>query len=267
MSAVSAIADDDLVARIDALPAQRANAALVLQVCDDPRAGAAELGAAVLSDALLTAKLLRLANSAYFGLSREVTEPTAAIGVLGFGTVRSLALAQLAGAIGPNGSVPRTFWEHGARAGAACGMLAPHLGVPGAEAFSFGLLHDIGRAVLADLGVDVWAWDDDADEVEAEMAAGARHAAVGQRLCEIMKLPEAFGLVIGRHHDPVDVEDDPRRRVLAAALAIVAADPNDDASVGEAVEVARLLGLPAELTRTSMLALDSHASHLVAALT
>lgn len=263
--AAPTVENDALLQRIETLPAKRSNAALVLRVCDDPSSGATELGAAVLSDTFLTAKLLKLANSAYFGLSREIRDPAGAVSVLGFGTVRALALAQVAGAMGDDATVPESFWAHSARAGAACSLLAPHFGVSGGEAFAIGLLHDIGRAVLADLGVSVDFSGDEAAEDPADEAKrfGLDHATVGRHLCGVMSLPDSFAVAIGGHHEPVTADEPAQRRLLAVALSLV--DRADDADLSDDPVLVEL-GISAEVAQSTVLALDSQAAHLVSVL-
>ncbi len=258
---------DRMLRAVEAMPARRANAALVLRVCDDPRAGAHELGAAVLGDALLTTKLLALANSAYFGLSREIRDPTAAIGVLGFETVRGLALAQLAGALGSD-LVPEAFWAHSARVGTACALLAPSADINGGEAFSVGLLHDLGRVLLADLGgeVDLGTDREPAEDLEAERASsGTDHCELGRHLCDVIQLPETFGLAIGHHHDDLDRSAPVHARLVVAGTHVASLDST--ATDGDAVSAQLAhLGFGGVDAPTLAAALDAQSAHLVSVL-
>ena len=90
---------------------------------------------------------MRLANSAYYGLSGRVRTVTFAVTVLGFTTVRSLALTAAAG-VGGGDPVPPGFWRRSACTAVAAGELARPLGLHAPDAFCLGLLSGIGQALL-----------------------------------------------------------------------------------------------------------------------
>ncbi|WP_432570541.1 HDOD domain-containing protein [Kineococcus sp. SYSU DK005] len=134
-------------AALDDLPAHRPVAARVIAQADDHRSDARSLGHTLSHDPALTAKVLRLANSAYFGLSGRVSAPAFAVTVVGFSTVRSLAVAAVAGLE----DVPEAlegFWERSVLTAVAAGEVAARLGVQAPEAFSLGLLARLGQALL-----------------------------------------------------------------------------------------------------------------------
>ncbi|MGI4894625.1 MAG: HDOD domain-containing protein [Janthinobacterium lividum] len=134
-------------AALDDLPAHRPVAAKVISEADDHRSDARSLGQTLGYDPALTAKVLRLANSAYFGLSGRVSAPAFAVTVVGFSTVRSLAVAAMAGLE----DVPEAlegFWERSVLTAVAAAEIAPRLGVKGPDAFSVGLLARLGQALL-----------------------------------------------------------------------------------------------------------------------
>lgn len=252
------LTSDSLLAQVEQLPASNANAALVVRVADDPNATVASLGAAVLADQTLTTKVLQLANSAYFGLSREVGDASSAVGVLGFSTVRALALAQLAG--GGDADIPKSFWARAGKVGVASGLLAATFGANRGESFAIGLLHDLGRPVLARLGVPVeLAHPNCSHDVEAERAAcGTDHSEVAARLFDVMELPEVFATAVASHHQPVAADAPAAVRLLAAARAVVdwdgVADLPDD------------LEIDADRAREVVQLLDADSAQLVAVL-
>ncbi|WP_337063336.1 HDOD domain-containing protein [Kineococcus sp. G2] len=134
-------------AALDDLPAHRPVAARVIAQADDHRSDARSLGQTLGCDPALTAKVLRLANSAYFGLSGRVSAPAFAVTVVGFSTVRSLAVAAVAGLE----DVPESlegFWESSVLTAVAAGEVAGRLGVKAPDAFSLGLLARLGQALL-----------------------------------------------------------------------------------------------------------------------
>ena len=126
------------------------DAALRLMVMfDDPSVSTAALGLVVESDVALTVQVLRTANSPYYGLSRRVGSVRQAITVLGFAMVRSLAAAKIF-KLGARDSanLPPTFWRHSFTTAAAASVLARTSGSAANDAFSAGLLLDIGTALL-----------------------------------------------------------------------------------------------------------------------
>ncbi|WP_432495725.1 HDOD domain-containing protein [Kineococcus gypseus] len=134
-------------AALDDLPAHRPVAARVIAQADDHRSDARSLGQTLSYDPALTAKVLRLANSAYFGLSGRVSAPAFAVTVVGFSTVRSLAVAAMAGLE----EVPESlggFWERSVLTAVTAGEVAGRVGVRAPDAFSLGLLARLGQALL-----------------------------------------------------------------------------------------------------------------------
>lgn len=260
-----------LADRIDALPAQRAGAALVVQVSNDESASASDLGAAVLGDAVLSIRLLRLANSAYYGLPREVRDPAQAVRILGFPTVRAIATAELAHATA-NGPSAEVFWRHGARVGAACSMLAARVGLRPGEAFAIGLLHDIGQALLADpagMGTSLMhdaCGPEHTEELRLEQDRfGANHAEAGAHFCDVISLPEHYADAIRNHHTAPHDGSGPAHRLVVAALDTLVL--GDDVPVPPQ-QLARLadFGVTLEEAHRVSLASTADAAHLAATL-
>lgn len=132
---------------LDDMPAHRPVAAKVIAEVDDHRSDARSLGQTLSYDPALVAKVLRLANSAYFGLSGRVSAPAFAVTVVGFSTVRSLAVAAMAGL----DDVPDAlegFWDRSVLTAVAAAEFAPRLGTKAPDAFSVGLLARLGQALL-----------------------------------------------------------------------------------------------------------------------
>ena len=123
------------------------------ELVDEPRSSAEDIGRAVQQDAALTARLLRLANSAMFGLSRQVDTVGRAVAVLGTRQVRDLTLglsATRAFSGIPNDLVSMgSFWHHSVLCAVAARLTAAQCtrGRP-ESSFVAGLLHDIGQLVL-----------------------------------------------------------------------------------------------------------------------
>jgi HD-like signal output (HDOD) protein len=138
---------DDVLASLDKMPAQRPVAAKLISMADDDNVSAAQLANTASADAALTAKLMRLANSAFYGLSGRVRTVPAAVAVLGFTTVRSLAVAAAAG-VDEVDAVPAGFWPRSATTAIASSELAKVFALPAPDSFCLGLLVGIGQALL-----------------------------------------------------------------------------------------------------------------------
>lgn len=134
-------------AALDDLPSHRPVAAKIIAEADDHRSDARSLGRTLSYDPALVAKVLRLANSAYFGLSGKVSAPAFAVTVVGFSTVRSLAVSAMAGL----DDVPPAlegFWDRSVLTAVAAAEFAPRLRAKAPDAFSVGLLARLGQALL-----------------------------------------------------------------------------------------------------------------------
>jgi HD-like signal output (HDOD) protein len=142
------IATDDLLRNLEDLPAQQAVALRVLHVGGDPRSSSTDLAAAVMGDPVITAQVIKLANSAYYGLSGRIATVAFAVTVVGFASIRSIVAAFAAGALGDDAEVPDRFWERTVAAAASSSIVGASIGAPCPESFSIGLLHDLGDFLL-----------------------------------------------------------------------------------------------------------------------
>lgn len=213
------------VDELEQVPASRGAALQVVQLVDDPKAGSAEVAAAVAVDPALTARILQVANSAYYGLSGRVRTTSFAVTVVGFQTVRSLAALAAAG-ISRDDRLPRGFWQRSAGGAAAGSLLAGRAGASAPDAFCVGMLHDLGSVLL-------WRRDPDRHErlsrrtdvpvtqLEQE-AFGTTHAALAAELLEGWSVPLDLCAAIGRHHEAPSASAAPLRKALQGGLALCA---------------------------------------------
>ena len=140
------------IARVETLPTLPAVLARILSTAADPGASALDLARHISADPALTATLLRIVNSAFYGFKRRIDKITEAIVILGFTEVRNLALAATA-----FGSLPETssaydrtqLWRHSIAAAIAADRCAKTTGIANPDTcFVAGLLHDIGKVVF-----------------------------------------------------------------------------------------------------------------------
>jgi HD-like signal output (HDOD) protein len=182
---------------------------------DDPDTSARSLARAISSDQVLTARVLKLANSSFYGFQQKVGTVSLALVVLGFQAVKDLALAtSVTRAFRNVASDPRfdmrAFWNHAVSVGVASRHLSRTLrvGAPG-EAFTAGILHDIGQVVLREYHPDAFeealrlAAAEELPIHEAETSVlGAGHPQVGGWLCRRWNLPDPICRAVEGHHGP-----------------------------------------------------------------
>lgn len=185
-------------------------------------------------DQALSAKMLRLANSSFYGLPSKVSTVNQAIVVLGFDSARALAVASNvieSFEAGKAGEIDvAEFWRHSIATALCARGLARHAGLAQDHAFIAGLLHDIGRLVLASGFPEHYAQVIDycaregTSLGEAELRVlGVDHQRVGQLLGEAWKFPVAIQRAIGQHHGPAGTGLADLPGLIHAANAVVQA--------------------------------------------
>ena len=147
---------DELLRTIDELPSIPETLIHILKILDDPQSSAQELSEVVRLDAPLMAKILRLANSPYYTGGRNLADIQSCIAVLGFKTVRQVAICvSIATSLVSKCYETRCridykeLWRHSV----IVGVLAKQLGIISGDAdpeelFTAGLLHDLGKFVI-----------------------------------------------------------------------------------------------------------------------
>ncbi len=209
------ISQEEILSSVDHLPGLGSSFARISELGRDESSELEDYARVVESDPALAGNLLRLANSAEFGLARQVDSAAQAVAVLGTRRVLSVALATalrgvIPGELAGYGIDARDFWRHCI----AVGVLAQELGQEAGlgmeeECFLAGLLHDIGKlvtstylareapALLKGLRREQLAL------VEAERAVlGVDHTEVGSAVAERWDLPPGIGFVARWHHHP-----------------------------------------------------------------
>ncbi|MEZ5308767.1 MAG: response regulator [Pyrinomonadaceae bacterium] len=173
-----------------------------------------KLGEIIGNDIGLTAKILQIANSAFFGFQKGVTNPVEAVRMLGVDTVKSLTLAigvfsQFQGKNKNIGYINH-IWNHSLR-GATMAKHIAELEAPelAEDAFSAGLLHDIGEVVMAFNAPKQFAItrNFDACEGDLQMEAerhvfGANHSELGAYLLGLWGLPQMIVEAVAFSHNP-----------------------------------------------------------------
>jgi putative nucleotidyltransferase with HDIG domain len=223
---------DQLLEKIDDLPPLPAVAARVMGMADDDRASAMDLAQVLATDQALTAKLIRISNSAYYGFARRVSTVREAVVMLGFKQVRQVAVGASVMNTFRNGAKADEvfnidlFWGHSVAVAVAGEALAKKTRAARPEdAFTAGILHDIGRLVLRqtmprefaeavrmarDTGMPL-------HQAESELS-GYAHDDVGRALGERWKFPPHLVEAVRCHHDErLTPENDGLAGVIAQA--------------------------------------------------
>jgi putative nucleotidyltransferase with HDIG domain len=218
---------DVLIEELERLPAQPSVAVRTVWVADQPTSSAKDLAAALTADPALTARVLRLANSAYYGLSRRIADVTFAVTVVGFPTVRAMAAVHASGLFEPGEhTVPDGYWEHSVATATVCSVLAPRAGVRPNQAFPLGLLHDLGTALLfrADperfLAAQAEARDGRPLRAAEKAAYGMAHDEAAARVFSAWRFPETFIEAVADHHAHPATLTEPHALLLVAAEAV-----------------------------------------------
>jgi len=208
---------DEVLSRLRDVPAMPAAAMEAIRVLQDPRADAQAIMKALEHDPGLTANVLRLANSAYFGTPRKVSTVREAAVRLGTKRILRVVVACAAAPVVRRGIKgydlpPGELWQHSASVAVGTDALAEVLkaALP-ASAFTAGLLHDVGKILLGTyLEVDAAAIIQLAvsekigfDEAERRVL-GIDHAEAGAALLESWDLPEDVVQAARWHHRPDD---------------------------------------------------------------
>jgi len=209
-----------LISSIHTLPSVPSVYTRLVEMLQAPDVGPREIGQLIGQDMSMTAKVLQLVNSAFFGVRRQITNPTEAVIYLGAETVRELVLAaSVFSAFKLNGmrhfSI-ESLQDHSLAVGSLARQIAEAAKLPKAvadQAYVGGLLHAVGKLVLAskytekyDEAMRYAATAGMAERMAELEAFGTTHAEVGAYLLWLWALPDAVTEVVLRHHEfPVDL--------------------------------------------------------------
>lgn len=204
----------DILNRLDDLPSLPTIYHRVRKTLDDPNGSLEMVASLIESDLSMSARLLRAANSALYGLSTQVDTVLRALTIIGTAEAHQLILStalitrfrDL-----PLGSVSmRAFWEHSIACAVAARLIARIGGRASPEhAYLAGLLHDIGRLPLFILEPHIMSAVLQAHrerqghlhDIERQFF-GASHGEIGAALLRQWQIPERFCLVAANHHSP-----------------------------------------------------------------
>lgn len=210
---------DRIIRNVADLPTLPAAVLHITQIVNNPKASARDLAGIITSDQVLTARLLRLVNSSFYGFPQKISTVTGAIVLLGFDAIRHLLLSTSIFHLfsSPNGDARfhlDAFWDHSLGCALAAKVIGSRMRYEQVEElFVAGLLHDIGKII------EVLYFPDEFQQIakgvsernilmlDAEMQIlGLSHAEIGAALAEAWRLPPKLIQAVGFHHHPADTE-------------------------------------------------------------
>lgn len=185
----------------------------VLRVARDEQASAEQVAGVLMRDQAMTANVLRIVNSPFYGVGRNIGNVTQAVMTIGMWQVTALALSTSVYQMTDNwrSTLDRVrFWRHSLEVAIAARMIAKKIKYRQVEdAYVAGMLHDLGILVLENSFPDqfeaIWQQERSTNEVLAmeDGAWGTNHARVGQFLLQHWFLPEGICEAVGKHHSQV----------------------------------------------------------------
>ena len=209
----------------------------IIELVEDPSSTAQDLHKVIANDPALCSRILKVVNSAFYGLPRQIGSINRAIVLLGLNAVKNIAIAASLTKLFRGGDLcprfsARDLWIHSMATAAGSKLICDNLklGLPD-EAFLAGLIHDIGIMVEMQAHKDklVKVFEEikfdpngvatsDMREIEQRII-GADHTQFGTGLCEAWKFPKSFSHVAGHHHDPLQL---PAGNRMLASIVYVA---------------------------------------------
>jgi two-component system, cell cycle response regulator len=200
------------------LPSLPLVAVRLLELTLDDRSSAHDLARVIETDPALAAKVLRIVNSAAYGLRRKIASVSQAVALLGFAGIRALALGvtlfeNIVRKEAATGFDRLFFWQHCLAVAELARILAGRLGYADPEeAYIAGLLHDVGKVILEIHGRKGYsdlcsrhAAEDGGTLVENEARfVGLSHDRLGAFFCAHWQLPERLVLAVLFHHGRFD---------------------------------------------------------------
>jgi len=190
----------------------------VNEMLDEPNVTVAGLGNVIIQDTSLTARLLKIVNSSYYGFEAKIETVSRAVTVVGLRELRGLVIA--ASAVEMFSNIPEEvfnkvrFWRHSLYCGVIARLLAEQCHVLHSERlFVAGLLHDIGKLIVAQrfqeetklIALETKLGERSELEIEKDII-GFTHAEVGGELMKSWNMPETLIEAVSFHHSPLEAE-------------------------------------------------------------
>jgi putative nucleotidyltransferase with HDIG domain len=211
---------EKLIERINDVPPLPAIVVEVMRMTRNPSTTAKQLTDVISKDQGLTGNVLRLCNSAYYGLPRTVSSLNQAVMYLGFHTVRNLVITcSIHNFFNPKARIygydKGGLWIHVIACARVCDMICEKIRPDLRDtAYTAGLLHDLGQLIIgnqiedtADSIIEVMVNDNLTDIQAEEAIVGYSHNVLGAVVAEKWNFPTELVHAIRYHHQPDEVEE------------------------------------------------------------
>ena len=208
-----------IMAQVKSFPGMPHTAAQLLKMLKNSESIATQIEDVLRYDAGLTANILKLTNSAYFGIPSKVSSVRQAIMMLGWKRVMQLVVTMCMSTVMkkpiPGYDLPQgALWRHSVAVSVAAEAVVKALKIPEAEeVFTAALLHDVGKLVLGGFvkndidQIKTMVSKGIAFEVAEYMVIGTDHAEIGARILEKWAFPQELVNAVNWHHDPETCEN------------------------------------------------------------
>ncbi len=218
---------------IDSMPSLPITVAKILEITKNPASTPNDLNRVISLDPVLTGRVLKLINSAYYGLGSQITSIVKAIIMLGLNTIKNLAISTaILGTVTKKENFKAlnmdSFWRHSIAVGVTAKIIARKMNINKRlvdEYFIAGLLHDIGKIVINQhfdqLYVEVIQESDSQSIplfIKEEELMKITHSGVGEKISEKWQLTGALHDCISFHHNPSEASEEHRRIVFSIAI-------------------------------------------------
>jgi HD-like signal output (HDOD) protein len=222
----------DAIKKVSALATLPEVTARIIKTVEDPKSSAGQLHKIVSHDPALVTRILKVVNSAFYGLPGQVGSIERAIVLLGLNAVKNIAVAASLGQLFRGiklceGFTAKDLWTHCIAVGVTAREIAKAISFAGAdEAFLAGMIHDVGILVELQTSpeqtrkVCQTVLDSGGDFCLAERTAmHVDHQTLGKALAEAWKFPISCQQVAGFHHNPLLADDESRKLVTVVYAA------------------------------------------------
>lgn len=203
---------DHLLEKLNDIPTLPIVATKVTELINDPNSSSADIAEVLKKDQVLTAKVLKLINSPYYGIPGEVTDVRRALAYLGFNTLAQLVLSvSIISMFSEKKSGKFSmyeFWKHALATAIASELIAKKIKYPRPEeCFTCGLLHDVGKIILHQIAPDDFLKIIQITEREQISFSEAEkrlevppHGYLGEFIANKWRLPQIIRMSIRYHH-------------------------------------------------------------------
>jgi len=196
---------------IDSLPTLPIIATQIMGCLNDPNSSVQDVADIILKDQSLSAKLLKLVNSAFYGFPKRIGTISHAISILGFETVRGLVLGvSILDTFKVQEFDLLDFWGHSIRIASLMAYLSEQWSYPlRDEAFTVGVIHDVGKLVFMLQSPEAYrqliAMEREEQLVQETLIMGDSHAQIGATVAEVWNFPPHYIEAIKLHHQKPDL--------------------------------------------------------------